>query len=306
MRLKQILAWFDSASSTENHEKNPDQIEFLRILPFILLHVACLAVFWVDFSATALIIAIMLYLLRMFAITGFYHRYFAHKAFKTSRAIQFFFAFMAASAAQRGPLWWASHHRHHHAHSDLPNDTHSPKQHGFIWSHFSWFLANKNFTARTERVKDLLQFPELKFLDRYDAIAPATLALSLYGLGTWLESSAPHLHTNGMQLLVWGFVVSTVVLYHMTFTVNSLAHVWGKRRFLTNDDSRNNLIIAILTLGEGWHNNHHHFPSAARQGFYWWEIDLTYYGLKILSKLGLIWDLRHVPVEVLNHKRARK
>jgi stearoyl-CoA desaturase (delta-9 desaturase) len=248
----------------------------------------------------------MLYLLRMFAITGFYHRYFAHKAFKTSRAIQFFFAFMAASAAQRGPLWWASHHRHHHAHSDLPNDTHSPKQHGFIWSHFSWFLANKNFTARTERVKDLLQFPELKFLDRYDAIAPATLALSLYGLGTWLESSAPHLHTSGVQLLVWGFVISTVVLYHMTFSVNSLAHVWGKRRFLTNDDSRNNLIIAILTLGEGWHNNHHHFPSAARQGFYWWEIDLTYYGLKILSKLGLIWDLRHVPVEVLNHKRASR
>ena len=155
-------------------------------------------------------------------------------------------------------------------------------------------------------MKDLLQFPELKFLDRYDAIAPIVLALSLFGLGVWLENAAPHLHTNGLQLLVWGFVISTVFLYHMTFTVNSLAHVWGKRRFMTNDDSRNNSLIAILTLGEGWHNNHHHFPSAARQGFYWWEIDLTYYGLKILSALGLIWDLRKVPTEVLSQKRANQ
>lgn len=306
MRLNQILAWFDSTTSTENHVKNPDQIEFLRILPFILLHLACLTVFWIDFSFIAITIAVMLYLLRMFAITGFYHRYFAHKAFKTSRPIQFIFAFLAATAAQRGPLWWASHHRHHHAYSDAPDDTHSPKQHGFIWSHLSWFLTNKNFTARPERVKDLLKFPELRLLDRYDAIAPIALAVTLYVIGYWLEITAPHLHTNGLQLLVWGFVISTVVLYHMTFTVNSLAHVWGKRRFLTNDDSRNNLLIAILTLGEGWHNNHHHFPSSARQGFYWWEIDLTYYGLKILSKLGLIWDLRHVPVEVLSHKRAIK
>jgi stearoyl-CoA desaturase (delta-9 desaturase) len=151
-----------------------------------------------------------------------------------------------------------------------------------------------------------MQYPELKFLDRYDAVAPIGLAISLFVLGAWLESSAPHLHTNGMQLLVWGFVISTVFLYHMTFTVNSLAHVWGKRRFMTNDDSRNNSLIAILTLGEGWHNNHHHFPSSARQGFYWWEIDLTYYGLKILSALGLIWDLRKVPTEVLSQKRAVK
>ena len=305
MRFKTIVAWFDSnANIAVDH--NPEKIEFLRILPFILLHLACFTVIFVGFSVTALIIAVVLYALRMFAITGFYHRYFAHKAFKTSRFVQFIFAFMAASSAQRGPLWWASHHRHHHANSDKPDDSHSPVQRGFFWSHISWFLTNKNFNSKNERVKDLLVYPELKFLDRFDVIAPLFLAASLYALGAALEIYAPHLQTSGLQLLVWGFVISTVVLYHMTFTVNSLAHVWGKRRFNTSDQSRNNSLIALLTLGEGWHNNHHHFPSAARQGFYWWEIDLTYYGLKILSALGLIWDLRKVPAEVLSNKRIIK
>ncbi|MFM1955529.1 MAG: hypothetical protein RIR20_349 [Pseudomonadota bacterium] len=305
MRFKTIVAWFDSNANIAV-DNNPEKIEFLRILPFILLHLACFTVFFVGFSATALIIAVLLYALRMFAITGFYHRYFAHKAFKTSRFVQFIFAFLAASSAQRGPLWWASHHRHHHANSDKPDDSHSPVQHGFFWSHISWFLTNKNFNSKNERVKDLLVYPELKFLDRFDVIAPLFLATSLYALGAALEIYAPHLHTSGLQLLVWGFVISTVVLYHMTFTVNSLAHVWGGRRFNTSDESRNNSLIALLTLGEGWHNNHHHFPSAARQGFYWWEIDLTYYGLKILSALGLIWDLRKVPAEVLSNKRIIK
>lgn len=305
MGFKTIIAWFDSKAITAS-ENNSEKIELIRILPFILLHLACFTVFFVGFSSTALIIAVLLYALRMFAITGFYHRYFAHKAFKTSRPVQFIFAFLAASSAQRGPLWWASHHRHHHAHSDKPDDSHSPVQRGFFWSHVSWFLTNKNFTPKNERVKDLLVYPELKFLDRFDVIAPLFLAASLYVFGAVLENYAPHLHTSGLQLLVWGFVISTVVLYHMTFTVNSLAHVWGKRRFNTSDQSRNNSLIALLTLGEGWHNNHHHFPSAARQGFYWWEIDLTYYGLKTLSALGLIWDLRKVPAEVLSNKRIIK
>ena len=305
MIFKTILAWFDS-NAVGAYEKNPDKIEVLRILPFVILHLACFAVFWIEFSTTALIIAIVLYVLRMFAITGFYHRYFAHKAFKTSRVIHFIFAFLGASAAQRGPLWWASHHRHHHAHSDHPNDPHSPKQHGFFWSHISWFLANKNFASKNERVKDLSPYPELNFLVLYQAVAPIGLAISLFVLGAWLESSAPHLHTNGIQLLVWGIVIPTVFPYHMTFTVNSLPHVWAKRRFMSNDDGRNNTLIANFPLGEGWHNNHPQFPSSARQGFYWWEIDLTYYGLKILSALGLIWDLRKVPTEVLLQKRAVK
>ena len=305
MFFKTLVSWFDN-HAVETSDANPEKIECLRVLPFIVLHLACFAVFWVEFSAVAVSVAVVLYLLRMFAITGFYHRYFSHKAFKTSRPVQFIFAFLAASAAQRGPLWWASHHRHHHAHSDHPEDPHSPRQHGFFWSHLSWFLANKNFRLKKERIKDWLQYPELKLLDRFDVVAPLALALGLFALGAWLEYAAPHLQTNGLQLFIWGFVISTVLLYHMTFTVNSLAHVWGKRRFLTNDDSRNNPVIALFTLGEGWHNNHHHFPSSARQGFYWWEIDLTYYGLKILASLGLIWDLRKVPVEVLSQKRTSK
>lgn len=305
MQLRKIISWFDNHKAAPLNDST-ERIEIVRIIPFILLHIACLGAFFVGFSFVAIAIAVLMYLLRMFAITGFYHRYFSHKAFKTSRPVQFIFAFLAASAAQRGPLWWASHHRHHHANSDRPDDSHSPVQHGFIWSHISWFLSNKNFNAKNERVRDLLIYPELKFLDRFDVIAPIVLAISLYILGVCFEANAPHFGTNGIQLLVWGFVISTVFLYHMTFTVNSLAHVWGKRRFNTSDQSRNNSLIAIFTLGEGWHNNHHHFPSSAQQGFYWWEIDLTYYGLKILSALGLIWDLRKVPAEVLSTKRVKQ
>jgi stearoyl-CoA desaturase (Delta-9 desaturase) len=305
MKLRKIICWFDNDQASAEIN-NKDRIEIIRIIPFIFLHVACLSVFFVGVSFIAIFVALLMYTLRMFAITGFYHRYFSHKAFKTSRLVQFIFAFLAASSAQRGPLWWASHHRHHHANSDRPADSHSPVQHGFIWSHITWFLSNKNFNAKNERVKDLLVYPELKFLDRFDVIAPVSLAFVLYIIGSYFEVNAPHLHTNGIQLLVWGFVVSTVVLYHMTFTVNSLAHVWGKRRFNTKDQSRNNPLIAIFTLGEGWHNNHHHFPSSARQGFYWWEIDLTYYGLKVLSALGLVWDLRKVPAEVLSKKRINQ
>lgn len=305
MHLRQIIAWFDN-DKFKGLGDNSERIEVIRVLPFILLHLACLSVFFVGFSLFAVMIALVTYALRMFAITGFYHRYFSHKAFKTSRLVQFIFAFIAASAAQRGPLWWASHHRHHHANSDKPDDSHSPVHGGFFWSHMTWFLTNKNFTPKNERVKDLLRYPELKFLDRFDVIAPLILAISLYVLGECLEAKVPELGTNGIQLLVWGFVISTVFLYHMTFTVNSLAHVWGKRRFNTSDQSRNNPIIAFFTLGEGWHNNHHHFPSAARQGFYWWEIDFTYYGLKLLSTLGLVWDLRKVPAEVLSSKRVRR
>lgn len=301
MILKNIITWFDNNAKTST--SNGDEIELIRVLPFIAIHLACMGVIWVEVSVTAVIVSLVLYALRMFAITGFYHRYFAHKAFKTSRLIQFIFAFLGATAAQRGPLWWASHHRHHHAYSDKLQDAHSPVQHGFIWSHLGWFLANKNFVTDTERVKDLNQYPELRFLDRFDAFAPIVLGLTLYALGVWLENEHPYLNTSGEQLLVWGFAISTVAVYHMTFTVNSLAHVWGKRRYATSDDSRNNFWIALFTLGEGWHNNHHHYPGSARQGFYWWEIDFTYYGLKLLASLGLIWQLRKVPTEIRNSRR---
>jgi stearoyl-CoA desaturase (delta-9 desaturase) len=258
------------------------------------MHAACLAVFWVGFSKVAVLTAIALYVVRMFAITAFYHRYFSHRAFRTGRITQFIFAVIGASAVQRGPLWWAAHHRHHHAHADDEHDVHSPR-HGFLWSHAGWFLTKENFGVREERVKDLSQYPELRWLDRFDIAIPVILAAGLLTIGSVLHHTYPSLGVTGPQMLVWGFFVSTVALYHLTFTVNSLAHRFGTRRYATKDDSRNNWLIALITLGEGWHNNHHFFAGSARQGFRWWEIDITYYLLRLLAACGVIWDLRPVP-----------
>jgi len=286
--------WLDSEIDYDGSGE-ADRIDWLRVLPFLLMHVACLAVVLVGWSPVAVAVAVGLYALRMLAITGFYHRYFSHKTFRTSRPVQFVFAVLGASAVQRGPLWWAAHHRHHHAHADQPGDTHSPRQRGFWHSHVAWFMNRRNHRTRRELVKDLYRYPELRFLDRYSMLVPVLLAVSLFLTGVLLEHAAPGLGTNGWQMLVWGFVISTVVLYHATFTVNSLAHSFGRRRYATRDDSRNNFWLALLTFGEGWHNNHHHYPGSARQGFYWWEIDVTWYFLRLLQACGLIWDVRPVP-----------
>ena len=296
--------WFDAYADDGNSGAAARRFDWARLLPFIGLHLGCLGVLWVGVSTTAVLVAAMLYALRMFAITAFYHRYFSHNAFRTSRAAQFVFAVLGAAAVQRGPLWWASHHRHHHANSDRADDAHSPLQHGFLWSHMGWFLARENFAPRTALVADLARYPELRFLDRYDALVPLLLALSLYASGEWCAVYFPALATSGAQLVVWGLCISTVVLYQATFTINSLAHRFGWRRYATRDGSRNNLWLALLTFGEGWHNNHHHFPGAARQGFYWWEIDLTYCGLRLLEALGIIRDLRAVPPKLLGARRV--
>ena len=293
-----LRQWFDSAAMPVPEGADADRVDWLRVLPFVLLHLGCLAVIWVGASPIALLVAALLYAVRMFAITGFYHRYFSHRAFRTSRPMQFIFALVGAASVQRGPLWWAAHHRHHHRHSDAPEDPHSPR-HGFWRSHMGWFLTKRAFATDLRRVPDLARFPELRWLDRFDVAVPAAMAVALYGVGEVLERVAPGLGTNGPQLLVWGFFVSTVVLFHATVTINSLAHRFGSRRFATTDDSRNNLWLALLTFGEGWHNNHHFYASSARQGFRWWEIDLTWYGLRLLAALGLVRDLKPVPAWVL-------
>lgn len=277
-----LRSWVDSGGQVALEPGDERRIDWARVIPFIAIHLGCLAVAWVGVSAVAVAVAVALFALRMFAITAFYHRYFSHRAFRTTRAAQFAFALLGASAAQRGPLWWASHHRHHHAHADRPQDSHSSRQHGFLWSHVGWFLSRGNFGMRARRVTDLARYPELRWLDRFDTAVPAALAVALYAAGGW-------------QLVVWGFCISTVALWHATFTINSLAHRFGTRRYATRDDSRNNLWLALLTFGEGWHNNHHHYPASARQGFFWWEVDLAYYGLRLLAAMGLVWDLRPVP-----------
>jgi stearoyl-CoA desaturase (delta-9 desaturase) len=297
-RFAALRRWFDTDGASAD-AADGERIDWLRALPFLAMHLAVGFVFVVGWSWTALGVAAALYALRMFAITAFYHRYFSHRTFRASRPVQFFFALLGAASVQRGPLWWAAHHRGHHRHADTAADPHSPVVHGFWRSHVGWFLTRDGFRTDWARIPDLAAFPELRWLDRFDTLVPLALAAALYGAGSLLERHAPGLGTSGGQLLVWGFFVSTVVLFHATVTINSLAHRFGTRRFATGDDSRNNVWLALLTFGEGWHNNHHFFPGSARQGFRRREIDLTWYGLRALAALGLVHDLKPVPAWVL-------
>lgn len=288
-----FLQWFDSHSNLVQ-VNNATQVDWLRVIPFILLHMSCLLVLLVGWSPVAIVVAVFSYLIRMFAITAFYHRYFAHRSFKTSRLCQWFFALLGASATQRGPLWWAAHHRRHHIYSDQRKDVHSPRD-GFFWSHIGWFLSKKNFATRENSIRDFAKYPELQWLDRFDIVVPVLFAAALWWLGDTLQTTMPELQTSGWQMLVWGYCIDTILLLHATLLINSLAHKWGSKRFETGDDSRNNAILALLSLGEGWHNNHHHYPVSVKQGFYWWEIDVSYYLLRMLNMLGIIWDLKEVP-----------
>ena len=299
-----LRMWLDnSAYVAEASGRDGDRVDWLRCAPFIGMHLACLAVFWVGWSTTAVSVALALYLIRMFAITGFYHRYFSHRTFKTSRWFQGLMAVVGCTAVQRDPMWWAAHHVHHHAHSDDEEDPHSPLWKGFWKSHVGWFMTPGAFATRERYVPDWMRFPELRWLNRYDMLPPLALAFALFGVGVMLEATAPELGTTGWQMVVWGFFISTIAVHHGTFTINSLAHRFGTQRFATKDNSRNNWLLALITLGEGWHNNHHHYPGSTRQGFYWWEIDITYYGLKLLEALGLVWDLRPAPAAALERNR---
>ena len=306
---KFFLRWLDSWSPTSQAEENllragfkDSKIRWMRILPFILLHIACLSVFWVGVSWFAVIFMLLFYVLRMFSITAFFHRYLSHKTFQTSRPVQFIFILIGTMSAQRGPLWWAAHHRYHHRFTDTEQDPHS-STHGFWYSHVGWFLNEQNFGTRKEVIKDWLKYPELIWLDRFSLPVVLLTALGIYALGEWLATSMPALATSGPQLLVWGFVISTVLLIHATLSINSLAHLYGRRDFETDDNSRNNLWLSIITLGEGWHNNHHYYAGSTRQGFYWWQIDITFYLLKLMSVFGLVWGLKPVPERIYTARK---
>jgi stearoyl-CoA desaturase (Delta-9 desaturase) len=263
----------------------------LRRVPFALLssHVAAVAgIVLLGWSWSGLALAVGMYFLRMIVVTAGYHRYFSHRTFSTSRAFQFLLAVGAQSAAQRGVLWWASHHRWHHKYSDRELDVHSAKQRGFFHAHMGWLFADTWDSTDPKLVPDLYKFPELRWLDRTGVDVLPTIALALVCL-----------FVGGLHGLVWGFFVSMVMVWHGSFAINSFAHVFGPRRYATGDESRNNWLLAILTCGEGWHNNHHHYPGSVRQGFFWWEVDLTFYVLRGLELLGLVWNLRGVPDRLL-------
>ena len=267
-----------------------EDVVFPSAIPFVVVHLACFAALWTGVTQDAALLGLSLYWLRMFAVTAGYHRYFSHRAFKTGRVLQFVLAALAQSTAQKSVLWWAAKHRHHHRWSDTSNDVHSPRQKGFFYAHVGWIFTRRHDRADLASVPDLTAFPELVWLHKYE-LAPAVALAALSFL------------IAGWSGLVVGFLWSTVAVYHATFCINSLAHVHGTKRYVTGDDSRNNLWLALVTMGEGWHNNHHAFQSCARQGFFWWEIDPTYYLLRALSAAGLVWDLREPPRAVVENRQ---
>jgi stearoyl-CoA desaturase (delta-9 desaturase) len=256
---------------------------------FAVVHLTALAgVLFLGWSWRGFALAVGVYYIRMVVVTAGYHRYFSHRAFSTSRVFQFLLAVGAQSAAQRGVLWWASHHRWHHKYSDTEKDVHSAKLRGFWYSHMGWLFTDAWSKTDSKLVPDLYKYPELRWLDRDGNVLLPTFVLGV-----------AFLLVGGTHGLVWGFMVSSVMLWHGSFAINSFTHLFGRRRYATTDESRNNWILAILTTGEGWHNNHHHYPSSASQGFFWWEIDVTYYVLRGFEFLGLVWDLRRAPSNVL-------
>ena len=275
-----------STQTLAAHERPLPSVVHLKSLPFYLVHAAALLAFVVPFSWTMAGLAAALYVVRMFGITGGYHRYFSHRTYRTSRAFQFVMALVGAASMQKGPLWWAAHHRRNHRHSDQEGDLHSPGRQGFFWAHVGWILSTEHEETELQRVPDLAKYPELRWLDRWHAVPGVALAVGLYLWG-------------GAPALGWGFFVSTVLCWHCTFMINSLTHMFGRRRYETKDDSRNSFLLAILTLGEGWHNNHHYWQSSTRNGFRWWEFDPTYYTLRGLALLGVVWDLKEPPKHVV-------
>jgi stearoyl-CoA desaturase (delta-9 desaturase) len=271
--------------------KPPDErINRTSSIPFLALHLVPVLAIFTGVSRTDLLLCAALYAGRMFFITAGYHRYFAHRSYKMARVPQFLMAFGGTTAAQKGPLWWAGHHRDHHRYADTDRDIHSPSK-GFWWSHVGWFLSNRFKQTNVDGIRDFARYPELRWLDRHDWVGAWALGIASFLLFGW----------SG---LVVGFFTSTILLWHGTFLVNSVAHVFGRRRYETDDTSRNSLLVALATGGEGWHNNHHHYPASARQGFFWWEIDPTWYGLRMLSWVGIVRGLRAPPARVLVSDRV--
>lgn len=263
--------------------------QLIPTIAYWAIHASCLLAFWTGVSPFQIALCLGLFWIRLFGITGGYHRYFSHKTFKTSRSLQFLLALLGVAAVQKGPLWWASGHRRHHRYSDQEGDLHSPRK-GFWHAHQGWIFEDRWHATEIDRIPDFAAYPELVWLDRWHVVVTVALGVGCYLL-------------DGLGGLVWGFSISTVLLWHATYSINSLAHRWGSQRYETNDDSRNNLYLALLTLGEGWHNNHHHYMASTRQGFFWWEIDITYYLLRALQAVGLVWEIREPPAAVLQARR---
>ncbi|HSH46720.1 MAG TPA: fatty acid desaturase [Longimicrobiales bacterium] len=280
----------ETAIAAHQGEEFHDDIIYPATIPFLIVHLSAFAAIWTGVSLSMVLLCLGLYAVRMIIVTAGYHRYFSHRSFKTSRVGQFILAFLAQTSLQRGVIWWAAIHRHHHKHSDTELDVHSPVHRSFLYSHVGWIFSNRDDTPDYSTVQDLMKYPELRWLEKNHHTP-------------WFIMAALFFFLGGAEALVVGWIWSTVLLYHGSFSINSLAHVHGKQRYVTGDDSRNNWWLAIITMGEGWHNNHHAYQSSTRQGFRWYEFDVTYYTLKVLSWFRIVWDLRSPPEEIVNNER---
>ena len=270
------------------------------LISMLVIHLLCLLVFFTGASWIAFSVFLFSFVIRIFGITAGYHRYFSHKSYKTTRWFQFVLAFLGASAMQNGPLWWASKHRIHHQYADKKGDVHSPIANTFWHAHIGWLFKTKYLETDLSNVKDLTQYKELVLLEKFGIVPTIIFGFLIFVLGLYLQFFHPYLQTDFLQIFIWGYILSTVAIYHAMFSLNSLAHLFGSRRYDTNDSSRNNLFVAFVTLGEGWHNNHHYYPASERQGFVWWEIDITHILLKILSFFGIVWNLKEPSRKILD------
>ena len=265
-------------------DKNTSRLHY-NVIPFVIVHLLPLIAIWLEVSVMDWIVCGVLYFIRMFFVTGIYHRYFSHRSYQLNRFWQCIAAFLAQTTIQKGVIWWASHHRHHHNNSDRTTDRHSTYQHGFWYAHVGWIININNDKPDYSNVKDLTRFPELVWLDKWFLVPPITLGFIVWLIGGW-------------SMLLIGFFLSSIILFHGTFLINSLMHTIGRPRYQSKDLSKNSLLLALITLGEGWHNNHHYFASSCRQGFFWWEIDITYYGIRLLNVLGIVKKIRSIPQEL--------
>jgi stearoyl-CoA desaturase (Delta-9 desaturase) len=268
----------------------------VQITIFWLVQASALLVFAVPFRWAFIAIWAASHFIRAIGLTLAFHRYFAHRAFKMNRVARFAWAFIGTAAMQKGPLWWAGHHVNHHRFADRDGDPHSPMVSGVYYAHIGWFLndaKNDRLEPTNPVIRDFRKAPEIVWLDKYFFVPPLLLAIVLYAIGD-------------IPLLVWGFCLPTTTLAHATFAINTVNHMFGSRRFETVDESRNNPITAVFAVGEGWHNNHHRYQRAARNGFYWWEFDPTWYVIRAMAALGLVWDVQPVPKRIYDEARVVK
>jgi len=269
---------------------------FVQVSVFWLVQASALLVFAVPFRWAFLALWAVSHFTRAIGLTLIFHRYFAHRAFKMNRVARFVWAFIGTAAMQKGPLWWAGHHVNHHKFADRDGDPHSPMVSGVYYAHIGWFLHDTKYDkveATNPVIRDFSKVPEIAWLEKWFFVPPAALALGLYFFG-------------GMPSLVYGFCLPTMTLAHATFAINTVNHMFGSRRFETLDESRNNVLTAVFAAGEGWHNNHHRFQRAARNGFYWYEVDVTWYVIRAMAAVGLIWDIQPVPQRIYDEARAVK